>query len=50
MGAALVALMFGLFDFSGGGAFAAAHAALWLSAAFAATALLISSFRMSLQR
>ena len=50
MGAALVALMFGLFDFSGGGAFAAAHAALWLSAGFAATALLISSFRMSLQR
>ncbi len=50
MGAALVALMFGLFDFSGGGARDAAHAALWLSTGFAATALLISSFRMNMQR
>ncbi|MBS0541907.1 MAG: MFS transporter [Proteobacteria bacterium] len=50
MGAALVALIFGLFDFSGGGAAPAAHAALWLSAAFAGGALLISSFRMNMQR
>lgn len=50
MGAALVALIFGLFDFSGGGAAAAAKAALWLSAGFAATALLIGSMRMRLQR
>ena len=50
MGAALVALMFGLFDFSGGGAADAAKAALWLSAGFAGTALFIGSFRMRLQR
>jgi DHA2 family multidrug resistance protein-like MFS transporter len=50
MGAALVALIFGLFDFSGGGANAAAHAALWLGASFAATALVIGSMRLRLQR
>jgi DHA2 family multidrug resistance protein-like MFS transporter len=50
MGAALVALIFGLFDFSGGGANAAAHAALWLSASFAATALVVGSMRLRLQR
>ncbi|SJZ74464.1 MFS transporter, DHA2 family, multidrug resistance protein [Enhydrobacter aerosaccus] len=52
LGAALVALMFGLFDFSAGGAqaYAAAHGALWLGAAFAGTALVIGSFRMRLQR
>ena len=51
-GAALVALMFGLFDFSAGGdsASAAAHAALWLGAGFAGTALVIGSFRMKMQR
>ena len=52
MGAALVALTFGLFDFSAGGeqASAAAHAALWLGAGFAGTALVIGSMRMRLQR
>jgi DHA2 family multidrug resistance protein-like MFS transporter len=50
MGPALVALIFGLFDFSGGGAADAAKAALWLSASFAATALVVGSFRMRLQR
>jgi len=50
MGAALVALVFGLFDFSGGGAADAAKAALWLSAAFAGSALVIGSFRLRLQR
>ena len=52
MGAALVALTFGLFDFSAGGseANAAAHAALWLGAAFAGTALVVGSLRMRLQR
>jgi MFS transporter, DHA2 family, multidrug resistance protein len=52
MGAALVALMFGLFDFSAGGeqASAAAHAALWLAAAFAGAALVVGSFRMKMQR
>ena len=52
MGAALVALMFGLFDFSAGGesASAAAHAALWLGVAFAGTALVVGSLRMKLQR
>jgi DHA2 family multidrug resistance protein-like MFS transporter len=50
MGAALVALIFGLFDFSGGGASAATHAALWLGACFAATALVVGSMRMRLQR
>lgn len=46
MGAALVALVFGLFDFSGGGAADAARAAIWLSAGFAATALVIGSLRL----
>jgi DHA2 family multidrug resistance protein-like MFS transporter len=50
MGAALVALMFGLFDFSGGGAGEAARAAIWLAAAFAGVALIVGSFRMRLQR
>jgi DHA2 family multidrug resistance protein-like MFS transporter len=50
MGAALVALVFGLFDFSGGGAADAAKAALWLSAGFAGTALIVGSFRLRLQR
>jgi DHA2 family multidrug resistance protein-like MFS transporter len=52
MGAALVALVFGLFDFSGGvpEAARASQAALWLSAGFAATALLVGSMRMRLQR
>lgn len=52
MGAALVALMFGLFDFSSGpaGASSATHAALWLGAAFAGTALVIGGMRMRLQR
>lgn len=46
MGAALVALVFGLFDFSSGGAADAARAALWLGAAFALTALVLSSLRL----
>jgi MFS transporter, DHA2 family, multidrug resistance protein len=50
MGAALVALVFGLFNFSGGGAAEAARAALWLSASFAGVALVVGSFRMRLQR
>jgi DHA2 family multidrug resistance protein-like MFS transporter len=50
LGAALVALIFGLFDFSGGGAADAAQAALWLSAGFAGTALVVGSFRLRLQR
>lgn len=50
MGAALVALIFGLFDFSGGGAAEASRAALWLAAGFAAVALVVGSFRMKLQR
>ena len=50
MGAALVALTFGLFDFSGGGEADAAAAALWLSAGFAGTALFVGSLRMRLQR
>jgi len=50
MGAALVALTFGLFDFSEGGASVAAHAALWLGAGFAGTALVVGSFRMKMQR
>src|SRR5471032_2435903 len=43
---------FGLFTFSAGGeqASAAAHAALWLGAAFAGTALVVGSFRMTMQR
>jgi DHA2 family multidrug resistance protein-like MFS transporter len=52
MGAALVAVVFGLFNFSAGGANAddAAHAALWIAAAFCGTALMIGSFRMKMQR
>ncbi len=50
IGSALVALMFGLFDFSSGGAGEAARAALWLAAAFAGVALVVGSFRMRLQR
>jgi DHA2 family multidrug resistance protein-like MFS transporter len=50
MGAALVALIFGLFNFSGGGAADASRAALWLGACFAGVALVIGSFRMKLQR
>jgi len=50
VGAALVALVFGLFDFSDGGATNAAKAALWLSAGFAGTALVVGSFRLRLQR
>ena len=50
MGAALVALIFGLFDFSGSGAADASRAALWLGAAFAGLALIVGSFRMKLQR
>jgi DHA2 family multidrug resistance protein-like MFS transporter len=48
LGAALVALVFGLFDFSGGGAADAARAALWLGACFAAVALVIGSLRLRL--
>ncbi|MBV8394180.1 MAG: MFS transporter [Alphaproteobacteria bacterium] len=52
MGAALVALMFGLLDFSAGGIAAAdaARAAMWLSASFAGTALVVGSMRLRLQR
>jgi DHA2 family multidrug resistance protein-like MFS transporter len=50
MGAALVALVFGLFDFSGSGAGDASRAALWLGAAFAGAALIVGSFRLRLQR
>jgi DHA2 family multidrug resistance protein-like MFS transporter len=48
MGAALVALIFGLFDFSSGAVAAAdaARAAIWLSAGFAAAALVIGSLRL----
>ena len=48
MGAALVAVMFGLFDFSSGGSAAAdaARAAIWLGAGFAAAALIIGSLRL----
>jgi DHA2 family multidrug resistance protein-like MFS transporter len=48
MGAALVALVFGLFDFSAGGTAAAdaARAAIWLAAGFAATALVVGSLRL----
>jgi len=48
MGTALVALVFGLFDFSSGAAAAAdaSRAAIWLSAGFAAAALAISSLRL----
>jgi MFS transporter, DHA2 family, multidrug resistance protein len=46
MGAALVALVFGLFDFSSGGAASASLAALWLAAGFAVTALVLSSLRL----
>jgi DHA2 family multidrug resistance protein-like MFS transporter len=50
MGAAFVALIFGLFDFSGGGGTDAAKAALWLGAGFAGSALVIGSFRLRMQR
>jgi len=46
MGAALVAVVFGLFDFSSGGAADAARAAIWLASLFAATALVIGSLRL----
>jgi DHA2 family multidrug resistance protein-like MFS transporter len=48
MGAALVALVFGLFDFSAGAgeAAAAAQAAIWLAAGFCGTALAIGSLRL----
>ena len=46
VGAALVALVFSLFDFSSGGAVDAARAALWLAAGFAATALVVGSLRL----
>jgi DHA2 family multidrug resistance protein-like MFS transporter len=46
VGAALVAVVFGLFDFSGGGAADAARAAIWLGAGFAATALVVGSLRL----
>jgi DHA2 family multidrug resistance protein-like MFS transporter len=48
MGAALVALVFGLFDFSAGPgeAAAAAHAAIWLAAGFCGTALIVGSLRL----
>ena len=49
LGAALVALIFGLFDFSGGGAADAARAALWLGASFAGAALVIGSLRIRLR-
>jgi MFS transporter, DHA2 family, multidrug resistance protein len=46
LGAALVAVVFGLFDFSSGAAPDAARAAIWLGAAFAATALVVGSLRL----
>ena len=46
VGAALVALVFSLFDFSNGGAADAARAAIWLAAGFAALALVIGSLRL----
>jgi DHA2 family multidrug resistance protein-like MFS transporter len=46
VGAALVALVFSLFDFSSGGAVDAARAAIWLAAGFAATALVVGSLRL----
>jgi len=46
MGAALVAVVFGAFDFSGGGAPEAARAAIWLACGFAATALVVGSLRL----
>jgi DHA2 family multidrug resistance protein-like MFS transporter len=46
LGAALVALVFGLFDFSGTGAGEAARAALWLAAGFASVALVVGSLRL----
>ena len=46
VGAALVALVFSLFDFSNGGPVDAARAALWLAAGFAATALVVGSLRL----
>ncbi len=46
MGAALVAVVFGAFDFSGGGAPEAARAAIWLACGFAATALVVGGLRL----
>ena len=46
LGAALVAVVFGWFDFSGGGAADAARAAIWLGAIFAGTALVVGSLRL----
>lgn len=46
LGAALVAVVFGWFDFSGGGAADAARAAIWLGSIFAATALVVGSLRL----
>jgi len=46
LGAALVAVVFGLFDFSSGGATDAARAAIWLAAGFAFTALIVGSLRL----
>ena len=46
MGAALVALVFGLFDFFSGGAADAARAAIWLAAGFAGTARVVGSLRL----
>ena len=46
LGAALVAVVFGLFDFSSGGALDAARAAIWRGAAFAAAGRVIGSLRL----
>jgi DHA2 family multidrug resistance protein-like MFS transporter len=46
LGAALVAVVFGWFDFSGGGAADAARAAIWLGSIFAGTALVVGSLRL----
>lgn len=46
LGAAFVALVFGLYDFSSGGAADAARAAMWLAAGFSVAALVIGSFRL----
>src|SRR5258708_23001485 len=50
MGSALVALMFGLFDFSSGGAREAARAALWLAPAVPRLALVPGGSPMRRQR
>jgi DHA2 family multidrug resistance protein-like MFS transporter len=46
LGAALVAVVFGWFDFSGGGAADAARAAIWLGSIFAGMALVVGSLRL----